>query len=115
MKICHYQYDDICQKLIYHDYYETSFIWKENGRTKVLIKWNKSGIKESISLSELNLCQIKYPGWISFKYKLSKLEEKKLEKMIILEQNKFDEIIIKVVKDTLKEKAIKILKKIFGK
>ena len=115
MKIYHYQYDDVCQKLIYHDYYETSFMWKEKGRMKVLIKWNKSGIKESVSLSELNLCQIKYPGWISFKYKLSKLEEKKLEKMIILKQNKFDEIIIKVVKEKLKEKAIKILKKIFGK
>ena len=109
MKIYHYQYDDICQKIIYHDYYETSFIWEENGRIKVLIKWNKSGIKESVYLSDLNLCQIKYPGWLSFKYKLSKLEEKKLEKMIIFKQNKFDEIIIKAVKEKLKEKAKKIM------
>lgn len=98
MKIYHYQYDDVYQKLIYHDYYETSFIWKEKGIVKVLIKWNKSGIKESVYLSDLNLCQIKYPGWLSFKYKLSKFEEKKLEKKIILKQNKFDEIIIKVSK-----------------
>ena len=102
MKIYHYQYDGVCQKLIYHDYYETSFIRKKKRCTEVLIKWKKSGIKESTTLSGLNLCQIKYPGWLSFKYKLSKLEEKKLEKMIILEQNKFDEIIIEVVKKTFK-------------